>query len=443
MTVARCPALLVAAPASGQGKTTVTAALARRHVQAGRRVRVFKCGPDFLDPMILEAASGAPVHQLDLFMVGEGECRRLLHEAAGAADVILVEGVMGLFDGEPSAADLAALFGLPVLAVIDGSAMAQTFGAIAHGLATYRTDVRVVAALANRVGSAGHAAMLEASLPEDMRWLGFLPRDEAAALPERHLGLVQADEVGDLAMRLDRAAAALGDAALWLPEPVPFRYAAEPGVPPLLAGRRIAVARDAAFAFVYPANLACLAAMGAQITFFSPLSDRDLPGCDALWLPGGYPELHLQALSDNRPMHAAIGAHFAAGKPILAECGGMLYCVDALEDAAGRSAAMLGLMPGRATMQRSLAALGLQSVELPGGTVRGHTFHYSRLETPLAPVQHAYGKGGAKGEQIFRHGALWASYMHHYFPSAPAALATIFGTAETAGEQETMLQTGR
>ena len=136
---ARCPAYLVSAPASGQGKTLVTAALARLHRKAGRRVRVFKCGPDFLDPMILEQASGAPVHQLDLFMVGEDECRRLLHQAAMVSDVILVEGVMGLFDGNPSAADLAVRFGLPVLAVIDGSAMAQAFGALAHGLARLRT----------------------------------------------------------------------------------------------------------------------------------------------------------------------------------------------------------------------------------------------------------------------------------------------------------------
>lgn len=426
MTLARCPALLVSAPASGQGKTTVTAALARRHVMAGRRVRVFKCGPDFLDPMILETASGAPVHQLDLFMVGEEECRRLLHQAACEADLILVEGVMGLFDGNPSAADLAARFGLPVLAVIDGSAMAQTFGALAQGLATYRDDVRVVAALANRVGSAGHAAMLKDSLPPEICWLGSMPRDEGAALPERHLGLVQAGEVGDLAERIDRAATSLPEDALWLPEPVVFESGHAPAVPPLLAGVRIAVARDAAFAFIYPANVTCLEDMGAQIAWFSPLADSTLPECDAVWLPGGYPELHLTELAQNAPMRAAIRAHHAADKPILAECGGMLYCVDTLDDGRGDAAAMLGLMPGRATMQGRLAGLGLQSVDLPGGTLRGHTFHYSRLETPLVPYGHALNKGCSEGEAIYRHGSLLASYIHFYFRSSPISLATFF-----------------
>lgn len=426
MTEASCPALLVSAPASGQGKTTITAALARRHLQAGRRVRVFKCGPDFLDPMILERASGAPVHQLDMFMVGEVECRRLLYQAAREADLILVEGVMGLFDGDPSAADLAARFGLPVLAVIDGSAMAQTFGALAHGLASYRDDIRVVAALANCVGSERHAAMLRESLPPGMRWLGSMPPSPDATLPERHLGLVQAGEVGDIDCRIDAAAAALGDDALWLPEPVAFVTEAAANAPPLLAGWRIAIARDAAFAFIYPANIACLEAMGAQVLFFSPLGDQSLPDCDALWLPGGYPELHLAELSQNHCMVAAIRRHHEAGKPILAECGGMLYCLDELDDGKGHSVPMLGLMPGRGIMQGRLGALGLQSVDLNGRIARGHTFHYSRLETPVRRYCSAQGTRGGEGEAVFRCGNLWASYMHLYFPSAAAAVASIF-----------------
>ncbi len=426
MTTASCPALLVSAPASGQGKTTVTAALARRHVQAGRRVRVFKCGPDFLDPMILERASGAPVYQLDLFMVGEAECRRLLHEAALDADLILVEGVMGLFDGDPSAADLAARFGLPVMAVIDGSAMAQTFGALAHGLATYRDDIRVVAALANRVGSERHAAMLRESLPPGMRWLGSMPPRPDVTLPERHLGLVQAGEVRDIDCRIDAAAASLDDDALWLPEPVVFATEVTTSAPLLLAGSRIAVARDAAFAFIYPANVACLEEMGAQVLFFSPLSDQSLPECDALWLPGGYPELHLAELSQNHSMIAAIRAHNRAGKPIFAECGGMLYCLDELDDGKGHRAPMLGLMPGRGIMQGRLAALGLQSVELNGGVLRGHTFHYSRLETTVRRYCSAQGTKGDSGDAVYLWGSLCASYVHLYFQSDMSAAAAIF-----------------
>src|SRR5690606_7319667 len=198
-----CPAVLIAAPASGQGKTTVTAALARLHRNLGRPVRVFKCGPDFLDPMILARASGAPVYQLDLWMVGALESRRLLWEAAAEADLILIEGVMGLFDGTPSAADLARHFGVPVLAVIDGSAMAQTFGALAHGLASFQPDLPFSGVLANRTGSARHGEILRDCLPPGIRWYGALPRSPGMQLPSRHLGLVQADELTDLDARLD------------------------------------------------------------------------------------------------------------------------------------------------------------------------------------------------------------------------------------------------
>lgn len=182
MTTRHCPALLIAAPASGQGKTTVTAALARLHTRQGRRVRVFKCGPDFLDPMIHARASGAPVYQLDLAMVGEVESRRLLWQAAGEADLILIEGVMGLFDGKPSAADLARHFGVPVLGVIDGAAMAQTFGALAHGLATFQPDLPFAGVLGNRVASTRHGEILRDALPASIRWFGALPRSAAVEL---------------------------------------------------------------------------------------------------------------------------------------------------------------------------------------------------------------------------------------------------------------------
>lgn len=424
---ASCPALLIAAPASGQGKTLVTAALARRHAREGKRVRVFKCGPDFLDPMIHEVASGAPVHQLDLFMVGEDECRRLLHEAACEADVILVEGVMGLYDGDPSAADLARRFGLPVMAVIDGSSMAQTFGALVHGLATYQPDVNLAAVLANRVGSARHAQLLEQSMPHAVRWLGTLGRDSAIGLPARHLGLVQAGEVSDLAERLDRAADLLPESALWLPEPVPFTAPAAQQPLPSLAGATIAVARDEAFAFIYPANLALLERAGARVAFFSPLADNNLPECDALWLPGGYPELHLDRLAANSAMLAAIRAHHGQGKPILAECGGMLYTCETLDDGKNNRVRLLSLMPAEATMQPRLAALGMQEAVLDGHAVRGHTFHYSTLETGLAPVTQASTPDGRPGEPLFRIGSLTASYMHLYFVSAPELIAALFG----------------
>ncbi len=427
MTSRSCPALLIAAPASGQGKTTVTAALARLHSRQGKRVRVFKCGPDFLDPMILARASGRPVYQLDLRMVGEEESCRLLWDAAGEADLILIEGVMGLFDGSPSAADLSRRFGVPVMAVIDGSAMAQTFGAMAHGMSSFQPDLPFDGVLANRVGSVRHGDILRDSLPPSIRWYGALPRSTEVELPSRHLGLVQAEELADLDSRLDAAADALAlSADTDLPPSVSFAAPLSPPLEPLLKGVRIGVARDAAFAFLYQANLDLLQALGAELLFFSPLRFTRLPAVDSLYLPGGYPELHLRGLSRNRAMADAIRAHHEAGKPILAECGGMLYLFDGLTDLGGERTQMLGLLPGEARMQKRLTALALQEVALPEGRLRGHTFHHSELESPLEPLARGECPNYKRtAEAVYRKGRLTASYIHFYLPSDPAAAAAL------------------
>ncbi|ASW00784.1 cobyrinate a,c-diamide synthase [Paraburkholderia aromaticivorans] len=424
-----CPALFISAPASGQGKTTITAGLARYHRRLGRRVRVFKTGPDFLDPMILARASGAPVLSLDLWMVGETACRNLLAQAAAEADLILIEGVMGLFDGTPSSADLATTFGVPVLAVISAKAMAQTFGAVAFGLAQFRPQVPFYGVLANRVGSARHAQMLEEALPHGLRWCGHIAASDEIALPDRHLGLHQADEIDDLDARLDHAADTLGGTPLAeLPPPVEFGAPAPQPLPRLLEGRTIAIARDAAFSFIYPANVALLEALGARIEYFSPLADQPLPEhADALYLPGGYPELHAAALAGNTRSAAGIRAHAGAGKPLVAECGGMLYLLNRLTDAHGASTPMLGLLPGHATMQTRFTALGMQQIDSLHGPMTGHTFHYSKLNTPLMPLRSATRpQGGAPGEAVYRAGSIVASYMHAYWPSNPAFAAALF-----------------
>jgi cobyrinic acid a,c-diamide synthase len=331
---ARCPALVVAAPASGQGKTTVTAALARLHARQGRRVRVFKCGPDFLDPHWHELASGAPVHQLDLWMTGEADCAARLHAAAQEADLVLVEGVMGLFDGQGCAADLAQRFGMPVLAVVDASAMAGTMGAIVYGLRHFRAGLPWAGVLANRVAGERHADMLCQGLADPADWLGALPRvalDDASPrlLPERHLGLVAAHELPDALRRLDAAADALAATPLGRMDGQALqRFAVDFAPPPqveqvpqLLAGRTVAVARDAAFCFIYPANLQTLERLGARVVHFSPLHDAALPPCDAVWLPGGYPELHAGRIAANIGMQASLRAHLEAGRPLWGRCG--------------------------------------------------------------------------------------------------------------------------
>ena len=424
----RCPALLVAAPASGQGKTTVVAALAQLHRRQGRQVRVFKCGPDFLDPQIHALASGHPCQTIDFRMAGEADAAWRLARAAQEADLILVEGVMGLHDGEPSAAELARRLGLPILLVLDAEAMAGSFGAVAWGLKHYRDGAPISCVLANRVGSDYHAQLCRNTLPADIAWYGHLPRDAAAALPERHLGLLPAAEIADLESRIERMADLLAatDAAQ-LPPAVEFADTPAPTLPPLLAGKTIAIARDAAFCFLYPANLECLEAMGATLHFFSPLADAAPPACDAIWLPGGYPELHGPALSANRPMAAALVAHVAVGKPLLAECGGMMACFDTLYTVEGMAYPTFGLLPGTVRMQAKLAGLGMLSVDLPEGRLTGHTFHYSTTETPLEPTSHAIKLNGRGSEAIYRHQRLVASYMHFYFPANPEAIAHLLG----------------
>ena len=447
---ARCPALLIAAPASGQGKTTVTAALARLHARRGLQVRVFKCGPDFLDPHWHQLASGAPVHQLDLWMTGEADCARRLHAAAQEADLILIEGVMGLFDGDPSAADLAQRFDVPVLAVVDASAMAGTFGALAFGLQHYRPGLPWAGVLANRVGSARHADMLQAGLREPQDWLGALMRvtlkaDVGAAraagalLPERHLGLVAAHELLDSQQRLDAAADALAatplgqmtaqDLQRWAVDfPAPAHTAA---VPALLAGRTVAVARDAAFCFIYAANVQCLTHMGARVVFFSPLHDAALPQCDAVWLPGGYPELHAAQIAANTGMQASLRAHVGAGKPLWAECGGMMALMESIALADGSTAPLWGLLPGQVTMQKRLAALGPQQLAVAGHTLRGHTFHYSTCDSSATVVARTARPGEVPvpdaGEALYQQGSIHASYFHAWFPSSPEAVAHLMG----------------
>jgi cobyrinic acid a,c-diamide synthase len=426
---AQASAILISAPASGQGKTTVTAALARQAVREGKRVRVFKTGPDFIDPMILARACGQPVYQLDLWMGGLAHCRNLLYQAAKDCDLILVEGVMGLYDGTPSSADLARQFNLPLLIVIDGSAMAQTFGALAMGLKVYGADLAIHGVVANRVAGPGHAALVQESLAgpaAGISFLGALYADRAIELPDRHLGLVQAQEISDLDARIDRTAQALA-ASVRIADIPRASFHAEAGLqpPPLLAGLSIAVAQDAALSFVYPANLDLLRAMGATIRYFSPLHGAP-PPADAIYLPGGYPELHAAQLAANDALHAALRRHHEAGKPLLAECGGMMLLFEHLVDLQGQRHAMAGILPGETAMQPKLQGLALQSVDFGHGELRGHSFHHSRLCTSLAPLLHARTQRGQSGEAVFRRGALVASYVHFYFPSLPRAAAALF-----------------
>jgi cobyrinic acid a,c-diamide synthase len=427
--IAHCPALFLAAPASGQGKTTITAALARYHRDLGRKVRVFKMGPDYLDPQILEQASGQPVTQLDLWMAGAEYCRHQFFLAAQEADLILVEGAMGLFDGEPSSADLAATFNIPVALVIDVKGMAQTAAAVALGLASFRDDVEFCGLIANNCGTERHAQLIRDALDGRMPLLANLARDPEVSLPERHLGLVQAHEVREeLEERFNLGKAWLGDQAICnLPAPVAF--ASQDIDPPkkLLAGTKIGIARDSAFSFIYSANTRLLEAMGAELSYFSPINDKYLPEVDALWFAGGYPELHTKQLSENTTMLKDVRDFNSQNKPILAECGGFLYCLDTLTDLNDVTYAMAGILAGQGAMRGKRGCQGMQAAMLPEGEVRAHAHHRSRSQNTPEPIAHGKRqRHPAPGEEIYRQQGLTASYLHLFFPSNPAAVAQLF-----------------
>ncbi len=440
-----CPALIVSAPSSGSGKTTITAAIARYHRQQGRIVTVFKVGPDFIDPMILQQASGQRVYQLDLWLVGESACRDLIYQAACQSDLILIEGVMGLFDGTPSSADLARLFGIPVLAVIDASAMAQTFAAIAYGLAHYDSQLPFAGVIANRVNSERHESLLKQSLSQldkqkQIKFYGRVGRDSEISLPERHLGLVQAKELADIDAQLDLASAHIAKTDLArLPKAVKFQpsdSSAESNAhitDGLLKNKRIIVINDKAFSFIYAANIDFLTEAGADIIYASALEDTHLPEGDALYIPGGYPELYAAKLAENTSFIQDVRAFSANQKPILAECGGMLYLMDQLTDLDNQTYDLVGLIPGQARMQNKLAAIGSQWVEFPfesallaGNQMRGHSFHYSTANVNLpAQTKSVHHPSERQGEDVYIKGNIIASYMHWYFHSNPA-LASLF-----------------
>ncbi|MCI2286114.1 cobyrinate a,c-diamide synthase [Colwellia sp. MSW7] len=454
-----CPALIIAAPHSGSGKTTVTAALARYHRNQGRKVTVFKVGPDFIDPMILRQASGELVYQLDLWLVGESGCQELLYRAALESDLILIEGVMGLFDGTPSSADLAQYFNIPVLGVIDAKAMAQTFAAVTFGLAKFRENLPFSGVIANRVNSERHADILRNSLPEEFCFYGRMPKDESITLPERHLGLVQAQELADIDTQLDQAASHIANTKLTeLPAKTEFydindenNHSTEEQA---LVDTRIIIVRDNAFSFIYAANISFLEQAGATIIYCSALNDEHLPDGDILYIPGGYPELYAQQLMNNVSFLNDVRTFSDTNKPIIAECGGMLYLLDQLTDMSEKKFSMLGLMPGKAVMQKKLASIGSQRVDLSqlyqseapqsdenatenvtdnvseddaAHVMRGHSFHYSSAEVDLEPIaQTKHHPSERIGEFVYQHNNILASYMHWYLPSNPSLSLRMF-----------------
>jgi cobyrinic acid a,c-diamide synthase len=391
------PVLLVGAPSSGSGKTVVTLGILRALRRRGLRVASFKVGPDYIDPAFHERATGRPCCNLDSWAMRLATLVGLLEAVGRDADIVVGEGVMGLFDGAPdgsgSTADLAALLDLPVLLVVEVQKLGQSAAAIVEGFVRFREDVEVVAVLFNRTGSPAHAALLREALAARLSTpvVGCLPRDPALALPERHLGLVQASEHPDLEKVLERAADLVAehvdlDRLLRVARPPSVTVLPTRPVPLPPPGQRIAVARDRAFAFLYEAVLAGWRRQGAEMSFFSPLADEaPEPTADAVWLPGGYPELHAGRLALNRRFLDGLRAAAARGAFVFGECGGYMVLGRGLVTREGERCAMAGLLPVETSFAAPRLHLGYREVALAadiplgaGGTrLRGHEFHFA------------------------------------------------------------------
>ncbi|WP_127090424.1 cobyrinate a,c-diamide synthase [Aquabacter cavernae] len=431
-------ALMIAAPRSGSGKTTVTLGLLCALRRRGIDVRAAKSGPDYIDPAFHAAATGQAGLNLDSWAMPPDLLGALAAQAA-QSEVLVVEGAMGLFDGVPgtagrsgAGADVAARLNLPVLLVLDVSGQSQSAAAIARGFMAHDPQVRIAGVILNRLGSARHERLIrEAMAPLGLPVVGAIPRSEALVLPERHLGLVQADEHGDLPARL----AALADMAerhldldtiLALASETTAPSAPARHLPP--PGQRIALARDAAFSFLYGHLLAAWREAGAEMVPFSPLADEGPDeSCDACWLPGGYPELHAGTLAAAGRFKTQL-AHFAQTRPVHGECGGYMALGAALVDAAGTAHAMAGLLGIETSFARRKMTLGYREAHLlapcplgPAGTrVRGHEFHYATItargdDAPLADLSDAQGTLiGAEGS---RRGHVTGTFFHAIAPA--------------------------
>lgn len=449
------PRLVIAGTHSGAGKTTVTLALMAAFKARGLVVQPFKAGPDFIDPGHHQAVIGRPSRNLDGWMLGESANRAIFARASADADLSIIEGMMGLFDGsspvheQGSTAELAKQLNAPVLLVIDGSAMARSAAAMVSGYAKFDPAVEVRGVLFNRVRSEGHYQLLREAVEAhtSLSVVGYLKPDPSVTIQDRHLGLRTAIEQGqgDLYGRLARSAAATVD--LDRVEAL-ARSAGEftgddlPITRPTATQRpvRIGVAYDAAFCFYYEDNLELLEAAGAELVMFSPLRDAQLPVADLLYFGGGYPELYGETLAGNVSMRAAVRTFARCGGAVYAECGGLMYLTEAIRDGTGARHEMVGLFPAEAVMRNDGMTLGYRTVAVTqpcllggaGTVLRGHEFHYSLLEA-RGELRHACALSDAAGRPVGMDGLTMgntlALYSHLHFGSHPAVVDDLLGTA--------------
>ena len=445
MVSGNIPRLVIAAPHSHAGKTTVTLALLAALARRGLQVTPCKVGPDYIDPQLHLRAAGRPSYNLDTYLVAAERVRETFWRVAHTADIAIIEGVMGLFDGSTptsrigSTAEVAVLLQTPIVLVIDAAGMAASVGALVRGFRTYDPEVQIAGVILNRLGGEGHYRYLTPALTrEGVEILGYLPKDAELGIPERHLGLLPASEEDRVTPLLERLIA-LTERHVDLPRLLQLARSAPPlqpvaPLPHQTPSRRIRVAwaQDEAFHFSYQENRDLLAAAGADLVTFSPLHDRALPdNIDAIWIGGGFPELFAAQLAANTAMLTALRQCGEQGLPIYAECGGFMYLCAWLADQQGQRYPQVGLIPGGTRMTDRLQQFGyaeatfLQGTLLgpAGTTVRGHRFHYSVYEPGPALPTYAYRitrtrTGEAQREGFHVHHVL-ATYFHIHLGSQP------------------------
>ena len=434
----RIPGIMIAAPASGSGKTLFTCALLRLLERKGIRAAAFKCGPDFIDPMFHKKVLGTPSRNLDLYMAGEEGVRRSFAAGCAGAEIAVIEGVMGYFDGtgasgmEGSSYELATVLQTPVLLTADVRGMSRSAAAMIKGFTDYGEQKMICGAFLNRT-SAVTAERIEGWLAKEagIPVLGFFPADDELRLESRHLGLVEPEEIPDLQQKIDHAAdileVTLNLEALFMAAGGAPALQVETGNPEEREGSSVtvAVAQDEAFSFYYEDNLELLEELGAKIVYFSPLHDRELPEADGLLIGGGYPELKAGELAANTGMLASIRKAADSGMPILAECGGFQYLQEELVDKEGAVHRMCGVLKGSSRMTDRLVRFGYVEVSGEGlyfgtgRTIRGHEFHYSD-STENGSACKAVKPGGKSWDCMVVQGRIAAGYPHLYYRSCPA-----------------------
>jgi len=442
-------AFVIAGERSGVGKTMTTIALARAFMNRGCTVQCFKVGPDFIDPGYHTAVTGRTSRNLDAFMTGPSYCRTIFYEAARGADVVIIEGVMGLYDGygstdKGSTASIAKLLGVPVVLILDGGSLARSAAAMVLGFQAFDPRLRLAGVIFNKIAGEHHYAALRSAVSRNtsVPVFGYIPRGQHWQTPHRHLGLVMADERADLLASVAQCAAQIEQT---LDVPKILRNAActpRKSVPhnpkstikiPKSCNVRVGIARDEAFCFCYQDNIEMLERRGAEIVFFSPLHDEKLPeGLQGLYLPGGYPELHAARISANRRMRRQVRSFCRSGRPVYAECGGFLYLLRALIDQRGVRHAMAGFLPATARMLSRLQRFGYVTITAaggcpflpPGAVIRGHEFHYSDIAGMPDCVARTFAVKRRAGQATYRDGYVMGSvlggYPHLHFASNPA-----------------------